>query len=211
MFTRRNFLKTLGLSGLALATKDAIPDILLSGQITRANSPQKADIVNVKPIQINLTNKTTLSGIEITTQSDKKVVYGIIEQGTNLYLVENPAENVIERDGNIVLQPFKSQIIPLDGLKSYWDTDVPIEVISGKIVKPVEITPIQAKVNRTDYKLPFFLINSRAYCIARTDTGVYHLVENPHDNVTLKRNTLTIDGKTSFYLGNLESRLLIKP
>ncbi len=209
--SRRKFLKKTGIGlvtffGLREARANNL-EVYLSKRITRTNDPQKADILNVAPVQIGLIGKTKISGIKITTTDEREVIYGIVKQGAQLYFIENPSKRVIERNSTIVLQPFKSQIISLDGFKSYWDTDVPIEVTSGKIVTPVEITSIQAKVNRTDYKLPFFLINSRAYCIARTEAGVYHLVENPYDNVTLKGNTLTIDSKTSFRLGNLENRV----
>lgn len=208
MITKRNFLKALGLGAVAVSIGKANADIFLSKQITRTNNIQKAVVFEVTPVQVPLIDNVKLSGIRFITQDHSEVVYGAFEHKGQLYLLENPAENIEKKqDRTIVLKPYRSRIISLGSVQNYWAMNVPIEATSGEI-KLVEIKTIESKIKGSNNTFPSFSINEVEYCIVKSENEAYHLIQDPNRSSSNGKDTL-IFGSNSFYLGNLEAK--VKP
>lgn len=209
MITRRNLLKAFGLSGLALATRNTIADIFLSSKITRNNPDEtKAKILKVYPVQIQLIDNARLSGIKFITPNNYEVTFGVFSYNNRLYLVENPTEKIEKRNGKVVIKPFKSRIISLEEATSAYGMKSPIEVPFGSTIIPVEIKVSESKIEGLPNQIPSFTMDSREYCIARAEGGVYHLIETPNMAISDGKDA-TIIGSRSYYLGNLEAK--VKP
>ena len=205
MITRRNLLKTLGLGVITLAT-ETLADIFLSKQITRTNDIKEATVFEVTPVKIPLVDNVTLSGIRFITPDHHEKTYGVFEHNRQLYFVEDPAKKLVKRNGVIILQPYKSQITSLDNIRKSGGLEVPIEVTSNEIIKPVEIKPTQSKIEGYKNTLPSFSINSETYCIARSSDSVYHLIKHPSRGIGDGKDTF-IAGSSSVWLGNLETKV----